>query len=43
VPLIGDLLCVAAGWLRINWISAVLFMAAGKFGRYWAIAAAVTP
>ena len=39
--LIGDLLCVAAGWLRVNWISAMLFMAAGKFGRYWAIGAAI--
>jgi membrane protein YqaA with SNARE-associated domain len=43
VPLIGDLLCVAAGWLRINWISAMAFMAAGKFMRYWAIAAAMSP
>jgi membrane protein YqaA with SNARE-associated domain len=43
VPLIGDLLCVASGWLRINWISAMLFMAAGKLARYWAIAAAITP
>lgn len=43
VPLIGDLLCVAAGWLRINWISAMLFMGIGKFARYWAIAAAISP
>ncbi|PTR07504.1 membrane protein YqaA with SNARE-associated domain [Nitrosospira sp. Nsp5] len=43
VPIIGDLLCVAAGWLRINWILAMLFMAAGKFARYWAIAAAISP
>lgn len=43
VPLIGDLLCVAAGWLRINWISAMLFMGVGKFVRYWAIAAAISP
>ena len=43
VPLIGDLLCVAAGWLRVNWISAMVFMAAGKFVRYWAIAAAISP
>ncbi|MDE2365746.1 MAG: DedA family protein [Betaproteobacteria bacterium] len=42
VPIIGDLLCVAAGWLRINWISAMLFMAAGKFARYWAIGAAIS-
>ena len=38
VPLIGDALCVAAGWLRLNpWWSA-LFMALGKFGRYCVIA-----
>lgn len=41
VPIIGDLLCVAAGWLRINWLLAILFMAAGKFARYWVIAAAM--
>ena len=40
-PLIGDILCVAAGWLRANWLWALLFIAAGKFARYWAIAAAV--
>lgn len=43
VPLIGDLLCVAAGWLRISWISAMVFMGVGKFVRYWAIAAAISP
>lgn len=38
VPLVGDPLCVAAGWLRLNvWWSA-LFMALGKFARYWVIA-----
>lgn len=37
-PVVGDALCVAAGWLRINpWWSA-LFMALGKFARYWIIA-----
>jgi len=39
VPIIGDPLCVAAGWLRLNpWLSA-LFIAIGKFARYWIIAA----
>lgn len=41
-PLIGDLLCVAAGWLRVNWLWAILFMAAGKFARYWVIAIAIS-
>lgn len=40
-PLIGDLLCVAAGWLRTNWLWALLFIAIGKFARYWVIATAM--
>jgi membrane protein YqaA with SNARE-associated domain len=39
-PLIGDALCLTAGWLRLNWWQAALFMAAGKFARYWVIAVA---
>lgn len=43
VPVIGDPLCVAAGWLRLNpWLSA-LFIAIGKFVRYWVIAAMTVP
>lgn len=38
VPLLGDALCLAAGWLRLNWWQAALFMALGKFVRYWLIA-----
>lgn len=38
VPLLGDPLCVAAGWLRLNAWWAVLFVAIGKFARYWVIA-----
>ncbi len=37
-PLIGDALCVAAGWLRLSPWQAALFMALGKFARYWIIA-----
>jgi len=37
-PLMGDALCVAAGWLRVNAWAALLFMAIGKFARYWLIA-----
>jgi membrane protein YqaA with SNARE-associated domain len=40
VPLIGDALCLAAGWLRLNPWQAALFMALGKFARYWVIAVA---
>jgi membrane protein YqaA with SNARE-associated domain len=38
VPFIGDPLCVAAGWLRLNPWLAALFMAAGKFARYLVVA-----
>ena len=39
VPIVGDPLCVAAGWLRLSpWLSA-LFMAAGKLARYVVVAA----
>jgi len=34
-PLMGDALCIAAGWLRINPFHAVIFMAIGKFARYF--------
>ena len=40
-PLIGDALCLAAGWLRLNPWQALLYIAIGKFARYWVIAAAV--
>ena len=39
VPFIGDPLCVAAGWLRMNAALATLFIAAGKLARYLVIAA----
>ena len=38
VPLIGDALCLAAGWLRLNPWQAALFMLLGKFVRYYIIA-----
>jgi len=38
VPLIGDPLCVAAGWLRLNPWWSTLFIAIGKFARYWVVA-----
>lgn len=40
-PLIGDALCVAAGWLRLNPLHAALFILAGKFARYFAVAAMI--
>ena len=38
LPIIGDALCVAAGWLRTNWLAAMLFMATGRLARYLAVA-----
>lgn len=38
LPLLGDLLCVAAGWLRLPWLPSALWMALGKFLRYAFIA-----
>lgn len=34
LPVIGDPLCVAAGWLRINPLWSMLLIALGKGGRY---------
>jgi len=39
LPFIGDPLCVAAGWLRINVAAATVYIAAGKLARYVAVAA----
>jgi membrane protein YqaA with SNARE-associated domain len=38
LPIIGDALCLAAGWLRVPWLGALGFMAAGRLARYLAIA-----
>lgn len=37
LPLLGDALCLAAGWLRLHWVACLIFMAAGKLLRYWLI------
>jgi membrane protein YqaA with SNARE-associated domain len=39
LPLVGDLLCVAAGWLRLPLLPCLLWMALGKGLRYALIAA----
>lgn len=38
LPLVGDALCVAAGWLRIHWAAALAFMTAGRLCRYIVVA-----
>jgi len=40
-PLLGDALCLAAGWLRLNPWHAALYITIGKFARYWVIANAI--
>ena len=37
VPVIGDPLCVVAGWLRINFLLALLVIAVAKTARYVAL------
>ncbi len=43
VPLVGDALCVGAGWLRLHWLPCAMFMLLGKAARYWLIAQAALP
>lgn len=38
LPFVGDLLCAAAGWLRLPWLPCALWMALGKGVRYAVIA-----
>lgn len=38
LPVVGDALCFAGGWLKLPWLPACLFILAGKLGRYAAIA-----
>jgi len=38
LPLVGDALCLAAGWLRLSWFAVLGFMALGRLARYVAVA-----
>ncbi|EKK4079846.1 YqaA family protein [Cronobacter dublinensis] len=40
LPLVGDLLCLLAGWLRLPWGRVIFFLCLGKALRYIVIAAA---
>lgn len=42
LPWIGDPLCVAAGWLKLNPWQCALFIAIGKFVRYYFVALGAT-
>ncbi len=37
-PVLGDALCLCAGWLKLNWLSCLLYMALGKALRYALVA-----
>ncbi|NLS12813.1 DedA family protein [Vibrio sp. SM6] len=39
LPLIGDVLCLAAGWLRMQWLPSIILIAIGKAARYGVLAA----
>ena len=38
LPFVGDALCLAAGWVKLNWVAVALWSAAGRFARYWVVA-----
>jgi membrane protein YqaA with SNARE-associated domain len=38
VPIVGDALCAAAGWLRVPFARSLAAIAAGKLARYLAVA-----
>lgn len=39
MPVIGDLLCILAGWLRLSWGPVLFFLCLGKAIRYIVVAA----
>ena len=41
LPIVGDALCAAAGWLRVSWPASLAALALGKLARYLAVAQAV--
>ncbi|MBI4293823.1 MAG: DedA family protein [Betaproteobacteria bacterium] len=38
LPLVGDAICVAAGWLKLNWAQVIVYQAIGRFARYYLVA-----
>ena len=40
VPWLGEALCIAAGWLRLNFFISAIFLAVGIFTRFWLTALA---
>jgi len=37
LPIIGDPLCLMAGFIKIHWLKAIIFISLGKFLRYFAL------
>ncbi|PCH84072.1 MAG: hypothetical protein COB26_03725 [Piscirickettsiaceae bacterium] len=37
LPIIGDVLCLAAGWVRLDFFKSLCFISLGKFARYYVI------
>ena len=37
LPIIGDPLCLAAGWLKMHWLASLLFIITGKALRYYTL------
>ena len=42
LPIIGDPLCVGAGWLKLHWLTSLLFISTGKLIRYIIVVYLVT-
>jgi membrane protein YqaA with SNARE-associated domain len=42
LPIAGDALCLAAGWLRLAWPAVLVCMATGRLARYLLIAATLS-
>ena len=38
LPLVGDGLCIAAGWLKLNWAAVAAWQMLGRFLRYLVVA-----
>lgn len=43
LPVVGDLFCAIAGWLRLNFVTSSLFIFLGKMVRYVALLFLSTP
>lgn len=37
LPLVGEALCIGAGWLRLDWRACLVYMALGRAARYAAV------